>query len=49
MNYTIVFAALMGAQAMQLKDGEGLVKDRFDTLYEDQMSDFIKKEAAESQ
>ena len=48
MKYTLVFAALLGVQAIQLADPGQVSVDRFDSLCDADMSAEIKQEAAES-
>ena len=48
MKSTLIIAALLSVQAIQLTDDRGLAVDRFDAQYNDEMSIEMKKEDAES-
>ena len=43
MKYTLVIAALLGVQAIQLTDPSQVGVDRFEEIYDDQMSAFMKE------
>ena len=43
MKTTLVLAALLGAQAIPILEDRGIQQDRFDNLYDDEVSALIKR------